>query len=114
MAEFLKMDPAEFLVRYARPVDGGWSLTEVERDGEFDCVFLKADGRTGRRGCSIYPVRPVQCRTWPFWPGNLKSRKAYAAVAKATPCPGMMKGLEGEGTLYPVEQIRIQRNATPH
>jgi uncharacterized protein len=114
MAAYLKLSPAEFLVRYARPFEGGWSLVEVQRDGMYDCVFLKADPATGRRGCSIYPVRPVQCRTWPFWPDNLRSRKAYAATAKRTPCPGMSKGLEGEGTFYPVEQIRIQRNATPH
>lgn len=114
MAEFKGMEPAEFLVRYARPFDGGWSLTEVERDGQFDCVFLRPDPKTGKRGCSIYPVRPSQCRTWPFWPDNLRSRKAFAAAAKRTPCLGMTQGLEGEGTFYPVEKIRIQRDATPH
>lgn len=30
------------------------------------CPYLKKDGN-----CSIYPVRPQQCRLFPFWP-NLK------------------------------------------
>ena len=37
----------------------------------YDCVFLKEDPERGRKTCSIYPVRPLQCRTWPFWPENL-------------------------------------------
>src|SRR5258707_2398127 len=28
-----------------------------------DCVFYDREGG----GCSIYSVRPRQCRTWPFW-----------------------------------------------
>lgn len=113
MAAFLKVKVGEFLVRFARPIEGGWSLAEVERGGEFDCIFLREDPETGKRGCSIYAARPIQCRTWPFWPGNLKSRRAYVATAKRTPCPGMAKGLEGEGTFYPIEKIRTQRDATP-
>lgn len=115
MAGHLGIEPDVFLLRYARREGDGWSLREVERDGQYDCVFLKEDAKTGRRGCSIYSVRPTQCRTWPFWPDNLRSRRAWAAAAKRTPCPGMAQGgPAGEGTFYPVEQIRIQRDATPH
>ena len=114
MSQFVGVPPEVFLTRYARREGDGWSLREVERGGQYDCVFLKEDPKTGRRGCSIYPVRPTQCRTWPFWPDNLRSRRAYAAAAKRTPCPGMLKGLTGEGQHYPLHQIRIQRDATPH
>lgn len=114
MADFVGEETGEFLVRYARKVDGQFSLNEIERDGKFDCVFLKTDGKTGKRGCSIYPVRPRQCRTWPFWPENLKSRRAWNAAARYTPCPGMVAGEKGEDTSHTLHQIRIQRDATPH
>ena len=114
MSRHVGLEPEIFLERYARREDDGWSLDEVERDGQYDCVFLQLDPKTGRRGCSIYPVRPTQCRTWPFWPDNLRSRWAYTAAARRTPCPGMTAGLAGEGTFVPLEQIRICRDATPH
>ena len=113
MAKFIGIEPDEFLMRYARREGDGWSLREVEREGQFDCVFLKQDAVTGCRTCSIYQVRPTQCRTWPFWPDNLRSPRAWKAAAKRTPCPGMLKSLDGEGTFYPIEKIRIQRDATP-
>ena len=48
------------------------------------CPFLK-QGR-----CRIYRVRPLQCRTWPFWPENM-SRKVWETEVKAD-CPGIGKG----------------------
>lgn len=50
------------------------------------CVFL--DGQR----CTIYAARPVQCRSWPFWPENVASRRAWGAVVRD--CPG-----SGRGTL---------------
>lgn len=51
-----------------------------------DCTFL--DGETRR--CTIYPVRPAQCRTWPFWNSNLESPQAWKDAQ--TVCPGMGNG----------------------
>ena len=34
-------------------------------EDELACVFL-----TKTKKCSIYPVRPLQCLTYPFWPGD--------------------------------------------
>lgn len=42
------------------------------------CVFL-AEGR--QAGCTIYPVRPERCRTWPFWEENIGSEEALLAAA---------------------------------
>ncbi len=47
------------------------------------CVFLE-DG--GRAACSIYPVRPERCRTWPFWDEHRDSTRLAAA---ARSCPGI-------------------------
>ena len=52
----------------------------------------------------IYPVRPGQCRTWPFWSENLASPNAWNKTAQK--CPGINRG-----KLYSYEQIqKIKRN----
>lgn len=105
LAEFLKRTPREVRAEYCRKIGGRWSLNEHRTPaGLYDCVFLKeiprepakdsaADARANpprRRGCSIYPVRPLQCRTWPFWESNLASRTAWEAATRK--CPGMDRG----------------------
>lgn len=51
----------------------------------------------------IYPVRPNQCRTWPFWPGNLTSADHWNGIAHK--CPGINRGL-----MYTAEQIQKIKN----
>lgn len=112
IADYLDITVETFRRQYARTLEGAWTLAEhASPDGRgYDCVFLER--RTdGTAGCSIYPVRPTQCRTWPFWPENLASPAAWRRAARD--CPGMTGGLEGEGAFYPVEQIRIQCDRTP-
>ncbi len=48
------------------------------------CVFLK-DGR--QTSCSIYVVRPEQCRTWPFWEELRDNPEAVRKAMKM--CPGI-------------------------
>jgi hypothetical protein len=50
-------------------------------------------------------VRPLQCRTWPFWTENLASEKVWNHSSKR--CPGMNQGKE-----YSLEQIADLRDAT--
>jgi len=64
-----------------------------------DCVFWD-------QGCSIYPVRPRQCRTYPFWPENLASPEAWAEVGKT--CHGA-----GQGRLYRLSEIRSVLRGRP-
>lgn len=106
LAEFLKITPKQVLSRYCRKEGGRWTLKEHRTPGGmYDCVFLTeietppVKGRelaagepvpVKRRGCSIYPVRPLQCRTWPFWESNLYSEEAWAHAGKK--CPGLNRG----------------------
>ncbi|MEX0774968.1 MAG: YkgJ family cysteine cluster protein [Phycisphaeraceae bacterium] len=107
MADHLKLSIANFRQRYAIRHEGGWSLCEKLTPQGYDCIFLKRNG-DGKGLCSIYEVRPKQCRTWPFWPDNLKSPRAW--VNAGSRCPGMTAGNGGQGKLYAVEQIRIIRD----
>ena len=86
--------------KHLRRVGTRFSLTEDNSNG--DCCFLKREN--GKRICSIYPVRPLQCRTWPFWDISLESREEWNRTA--TNCPGM-----NHGEHYDFVQIEIRRTA---
>lgn len=107
LAQFLQITPGEVRSRHCRKVGRRWTLNERRtREGNYDCIFLKdidaptspankelAPGQTiplRRRGCSIYPVRPLQCRTWPFWGSNLGSEESWDYAGKK--CPGLDRG----------------------
>lgn len=111
MAKFLGLLPFEFLRRHARQLEGRWSLAEVAGEHGLDCVFLRRESGTGRASCSIHPVRPAQCRTWPFWPENLTSRRRWHRVGRG--CTGVARGDTGEGTLHDRVAIERARDATP-
>jgi uncharacterized protein len=74
---------------YVRKTDEGLSLTEKENG---DCIFFK------NNRCSIYPVRPGQCRTYPFWFRNMRSPEAWKETARE--CPGI-----GQGEYFDAEEI---------
>lgn len=98
----------DLLDRYCEKIGSRWSLREVKTEHGLDCVFLRRDAATGKATCGIYEDRPTQCRTWPFWPELLKSRRAWEAAAKT--CPGIRDGIDGKGQFYPLDQIRIIRD----
>lgn len=86
IADHLHLEFAEFTSTYVRQVGKKYSLIEKPN---YDCVFLTRNSQ-GKAGCSIYPVRPMQCRTWPFWDSNLKSPTAWKnASERGGGCPGM-------------------------
>ena len=64
-----------------------------------DCVLLSDK----TRNCRVYTERPIQCRTWPFWPQNIFSRNTWNAVAAS--CPGCNRG-----KLYTPEEIEKLSN----
>jgi len=48
------------------------------------CYFLAADG------CRIHPVKPTQCRLFPFWPELVEDRDVWRETAAL--CPGIGTG----------------------
>jgi Fe-S-cluster containining protein len=88
LAAHLGKSRAQIVEQYCRAIDGRLSLRERKNRGEYDCTFLEE--HEGRRICTVYPVRPLQCRTWPFWSENLESPAMWARSARR--CPGMNIG----------------------
>jgi hypothetical protein len=75
---------------YVRKVRRKLSLREKPNG---DCIFYAAG-----QGCMIYPVRPRQCRTWPFWESNVATPADWQAACER--CPGA-----GQGELISAEEI---------
>ena len=91
IAAFLGIAETQFLEQYADLNEQGDGF-QLKSEAGGGCIFLK-DER-----CSVYPVRPLQCRTFPFWPENIKSPYRWKLTARD--CPGI-----GEGKLYTPEEI---------
>lgn len=85
IAEYLKMDVDDFVQKYLFEENSRLSLRE---QSNYDCICLEQNGN-GKR-CKIYPVRPEQCRTWPFWKYNIKSETHWLGANKR--CPGINRG----------------------
>jgi Fe-S-cluster containining protein len=95
MADYLKMTKEEFIKQYVRQV--GHRLSLRERPRNFDCVFLKD------KQCTLYPVRPKQCKTFPWWKENLSSVEAWEEAAKW--CEGIN---HPDAPVIPLEDIQKQ------
>ena len=111
IAAHLQLDVDAFRGRYARQTFGRWTLDERRNaQGQYDCVFLVRREQVPA-ACRVYPVRPRQCLSWPFWPENLRSASAWRRASST--CPGMARGLDGHGSTYTVGEIRTIRDRTP-
>jgi len=83
ISKYLKLSIEDFLKRYTKK--DGKKIFLIDREIN-DCIFLEDDK------CQIYPVRPAQCKTFPFWPQNLKSEKRWHIIMDE--CPGIGEGKE--------------------
>ena len=92
IARFLGLSRIDFLNAYCLSDDDG-DLHLADTAG--DCVFLDGENR-----CKIYPVRPKQCETWPFWTENMDQATWEGPVTAC--CEGI-----GTGRCY--SQVEIKR-----
>lgn len=81
IADYLHMSAAEFESRYVYRTRNQLRLRKPPRS---QCHFLRSDG------CSIHPVKPVQCRLYPFWPELVEYRDIWEYEARK--CPGIGQG----------------------
>ena len=97
----LNMKPDEFTQAYCRwvPAKNGEMHLSLREKSNYDCIFWAVETGSDTDGrCSIYKERPLQCRTFPFWPSMLMSSKSWLSVAED--CPGI-----DHGDLYAFESI---------
>ncbi len=80
---FLNISPAWFRRRYLSRFDDGEIAVAMDTKGR--CPFLNKDDR-----CRIYPVRPMQCRTYPYWDEVLGSSRSWNREAQY--CEGIHRG----------------------
>src|ERR1700693_4403782 len=90
LAQFLGETVEQVVARCTRPVGGRRSLREKQNG---DCIFYDRN-----EGCTVYPARPRQCRTWPFWESNVITPEAWQRTCEV--CPG-----SGRGELISAEEI---------
>jgi Fe-S-cluster containining protein len=99
LERFVELSPGAFKKRYLTQDEDKDPVLRLKPNG--DCIFWKD-------GCSVYPARPRQCRTFPFWPETLESPEAWKELR--TFCHGV-----DEGRLYALSEIKstLKGRATP-
>jgi Fe-S-cluster containining protein len=90
IAAKLELPLEQMIALHTRETKRGRSLREKANG---DCIFYDKAA-----GCTIYEVRPAQCRTWPFWESNIKTPAAWQHTCEI--CPG-----SGQGDLISAEEI---------
>ena len=96
IAEALGITAEEFLEEYCAEHEG-------ERVLRFESELCPLhDGE----GCRVHRAKPLQCRTWPFWPENLESRRAWQEKV-ASFCSGA-----GAGRLWSFAEIVARARET--
>lgn len=88
IAQYLEITVAAALADFLYPYKNSFSIRE---DAAGNCFFYKG-------GCTIYTVRPLQCRSFPFWFENVRTRANWQAMSRQ--CPGI-----GRGRRYTREEI---------
>lgn len=83
IVRYLAITERWFKRRYLWRVEDGSHSLRLNDDGR--CSLLDETGR-----CRVYPVRPIQCRTYPFWPELVANKAAWEYEARA--CEGIGRG----------------------
>lgn len=91
IAEYLNLSVEDFRQKYVHRLFGRDSLKDAPSGKE--CIFLKG------KFCTIYEVRPVQCQTYPWWPGIMRSPELWQDEAK------WCEGIGGGDAVVPAEKI---------
>jgi Fe-S-cluster containining protein len=69
------------------------NLRRLRTPRDTQCHFLRYGG------CSIHPVKPTQCRLFPYWPELVDDPKSWHTAGSW--CPGI-----GKGELVQIESAR--------
>ena len=85
ISDHIDMDIKDFQQKYIEihyDQDSNELISLKSNDTKSNCIFLKENQ------CSIYQVRPTQCRTYPYWPQIMLDKASWLEEAKA--CEGII------------------------
>ncbi|MBP7552280.1 MAG: YkgJ family cysteine cluster protein [Spirochaetes bacterium] len=95
ISEILNLSLNDFLTKYCREIyKGEIPVVALKEKKNYDCILWN-------NGCTVYNARPIQCRTYPYWPYIVES-KEYIDLEKRR-CKGI--GIKGDLTLE--EKIKL-------
>jgi len=84
LASYFNVSTKAFIKNHCREVYGGdGTKISLKEKKNHDCQYWD-------EGCTVYPARPVQCISYPFWPSILSSEESWQKEAEF--CPGIGKG----------------------
>jgi len=94
LANEFGMDYTAFVNTWCRwiPFTYGRERLSLKEKPNFDCIFWNTPG------CTVYHVRPLQCRSFPFWDYILCSPQAWKNAGAG--CAGI-----DNGELHSMEKI---------
>ena len=96
LSDGLNLDRKAFIDTYCRIVDmGAFKMVSLLEKDNYDCIFLS------KEGCKVYPYRPKQCQTYPFWAHVIEDEKSWEVEGHS--CPGI-----GKGKLYTKKEIEAK------
>ncbi|MCR4422382.1 MAG: YkgJ family cysteine cluster protein [Exilispira sp.] len=98
ISKSLNINKEEFLRNFTFKFSN--SVHSLKEKENLDCVFWDNSIRNGKGGCSIYKIRPVQCKDFPFWISTLSSKQNFEEQANR--CKGIMAK---DGKLYSSKEV---------
>ena len=84
--------PSQFKRRFLTDVTGIGMGIRLTRQGQ--CSLLNEQMQ-----CSVYEVRPQQCRTYPYWPEIFYNEQTWHDEGRR--CEGI-----GRGEIIPIDEIK--------
>lgn len=103
IAAHLRLPLPDFLDRYTTLAPNRTALVLLDAPSSTRCIFL-----SGNNACAIYPVRPNQCRTFPFsW------RQPGCPALDSSSSPTASPPAKQAGTSPPARPFRAPGNPAP-
>jgi uncharacterized protein len=116
LVDSLHLPARDVLTLYVDEVTSGWvKLKNKPRSsqdpsivaaGGDECIFLGDD----HKSCTVYATRPVQCRTYPFWPRLLFHRSAWESekvISDDSPLTEGRKWSASEGGCEGIDNLAL-------
>ena len=86
LLDWFSLEKDVFITDFCRwtPYYDGSEVLTLKEKKNYDCIFWN-------NGCTVYPARPLQCTTFPFWDYIINDENSWNECSKD--CPGINKGI---------------------